>query len=272
MDTSLPPPVVTSLLPPVPPVVTSLPPPVPPVVTSLLPPVPPVVTSLLPPVPPVVTSLLPPVPPVVTLSPSPVVPAASSVTTTSQSAASSATVTSPAGRPTSTAIVSVTPVTPQPSPETTSTSSAPNAQSVSSSQQPSSSPTLSPSARSDAVSSPQLAGPLIAIITVFSFLGTLSLILGVIVFFRTRRHRVAQTQRLEEERQPSLPNLASRFSVSTTGSMEQSRRFTFINSRPSTARSLLPRPTNPNDRVTTSSVYSQGLPDDSVETGMRPLE
>ncbi|KAG2044215.1 hypothetical protein BDR03DRAFT_228231 [Suillus americanus] len=185
-----------------------------PIVTSLIPPVPPVITSFPPPIPPVITSHLPPV---VTPSPSPVVPAASSVTTTSQSAASPAT---PAGRPTSTVAVSVTPVTPEPSPTTTSTSSTPNAQSNSSSQQASSSPTSSPSVQSDAASSPQLAGSLIAIITVISFLGTFSLILGVIVFFRARRRRITQTQLLEEERQPSPPNLSSRFSVSTTGSME----------------------------------------------------
>ncbi|KAJ8596531.1 hypothetical protein M405DRAFT_154307 [Rhizopogon salebrosus TDB-379] len=120
------------------------------------------------------------------------------------------------------ASVSGTSVPPSPAPlstQATAASSA-NAQSQSSSQVISQ-PTSSPPPTQNNASTTKLPGSLIAIITVFSFLGLLSLTLGVIVFIRTKRSRMAQRQRVAdvESRRLTPQNLSSRFSVSTTASV-----------------------------------------------------
>ncbi|OAX44819.1 hypothetical protein K503DRAFT_6518 [Rhizopogon vinicolor AM-OR11-026] len=143
-------------------------------------------------------------------------PAAVGSSTDPAAAATSVSGTSSAPNPTS-----------SPPPDTSATST--NMQSHSSSQV--SQPTSSPSPVQNAVSTPKFSGGFIALVTVLSFLGLLSLTIGILVFIRTRRSRMTQRQPIPDVEtliRTSQPNLSSRFSVSTIGSVRQSRLSTLM--------------------------------------------
>ncbi|OJA11738.1 hypothetical protein AZE42_02927 [Rhizopogon vesiculosus] len=174
------------------------------------------------------TIILPPLPPAV--------PTLSVVIPSGDGPAAAGSSTGPAATGTSVSSTTSAPNPTSSSPPDTSTTST-NMQSHSSSQV--SQPTSSPLPVQNAVSTPNLSGGFIALVTVLSFLGLLSLTIGVFVFIRTRRSRMTQRQPLSDVEtliRTSQQDLSSRFSVSTIGSVPQSRLSTLmmLASRPRT--------------------------------------